>query len=148
MTLWYKCTLPPPSLPPSFPPFLSPFLSLPPSLPPPGCRQEEGGGHVWPVTHPCGVATVNCFDFDTAFDQYGIIRRQCTSEGRRNCATTLDVVQNALHTQDTRPGHNRTQLQLNLSIANTLNLNKGHLSIEDTACYPNYTKLCTNVPLK
>ena len=54
---------------------------LPPSFPHSGCRQEEGGGHVWPVMHPCGIATANCSDFDTAFDEYGIITRQCTKEG-------------------------------------------------------------------
>ena len=32
------------------------------------------------------------------------------------------------------------QLQWNLSIKDTLN--KGHLSTEDTVCFPNHTKLC------
>ena len=59
----------------NLPPF-SPSLSLPS-----GCAQEEGGGHVWPVMHPCGIATVNCSEFDTSFDRYGVIRRQCTKEG-------------------------------------------------------------------
>ena len=58
-----------------------PFSSISPSFPPSGCRQEEGGGHVWPVMHPCGIAYVNCSDFDRAFDKYGIITRQCTREG-------------------------------------------------------------------
>ena len=77
--------LPPSSLPPA--PFLPPSCPLPPSfLPPPsGCRQEEGGGHVWPVIHPCGFATVNCSEFDRGFDDYGTITRQCTKEGGRNC---------------------------------------------------------------
>ena len=36
---------------------------------------------MWPVMHPCGIATVNCSEFDRAFDQYGVIKRQCTKEG-------------------------------------------------------------------
>ena len=36
---------------------------------------------MWPVMHPCGIATLNCSEFDRAFDQYGVIKRQCTKEG-------------------------------------------------------------------
>ena len=36
---------------------------------------------MWPVMHFCGIATVNCSEFDNAFDQYGVIKRQCTKEG-------------------------------------------------------------------
>ena len=92
----------PPSLPSSLPhaPFLpaslphAPFLPAslphapflpPPSLPSSGCRQEEGGGHVWSTIHPCGIATLNCSEFDRAFDDYGIITRQCTKDGGHNC---------------------------------------------------------------
>ena len=67
-----------------YPPSPTPLPTLPPpptSLPPLGCRQEEGGGHVWPIIHPCGIATANCSDYDRAFSKYGIITRQCTREG-------------------------------------------------------------------
>ena len=74
-------SLPPPS--PFLPPFLPPSCPLP--LPSSGCRQEEGGGHVWSTIHPCGIATLNCSEFDRAFDDYGIITRQCTKDGGHNC---------------------------------------------------------------
>lgn len=50
-------------------------------LSPLGCLREDGGSHVWPIIHPCGVATANCSDYDDAFDKNGLVRRKCTKEG-------------------------------------------------------------------
>ena len=46
-----------------------------------GCRQEEGGSYVWPVTHPCGAIKVPCHHYDSSFEEYGNVRRQCTKDG-------------------------------------------------------------------
>ena len=124
---------PPPSFPPlPFIPSLPPSLpSLPPSCPfppfslphPSGCRQEEGGGHVWSSIHPCGIATVNCSEFDRAFDQYGIIKRQCTKEG----------------------GHARVKLYSSGTFQ--IPIKDTSLYNEDTVYSPKYIELCTNLHL-
>ena len=43
---------------------------------------------MWPVMHPCGIATVGCGEYDNStFDQEGMIRRQCTKDGLCNTST-------------------------------------------------------------
>ena len=50
---------------------------------------------MWPVMHPCGIATVNCSEFDRAFDQYGVIKRQCTKEGAQNVKLDINLHPNS-----------------------------------------------------
>ena len=47
---------------------------------------------MWPVMHFCGIATVNCSEFDNAFDQYGVIKRQCTKEGAHSINNNTGTV--------------------------------------------------------
>ena len=59
---------------------------------PSGCRREDGGSHVWPIIHPCGVATANCSEYDDAFENYGLVRRTCTREGSLLCKHSVLLV--------------------------------------------------------
>ena len=47
-----------------------------------GCRQEEGGGHVWDSIPTCSIATARCSDFDDSFDDYGMVIRRCTRNSK------------------------------------------------------------------
>ena len=49
------------------------------------------------------------------------------------------------HAVGTSPHFWSIAIQQNLPVKDTLN--RGHLSIEDTACCPNYIELCTKLPL-